>query len=179
MSQLTTKTCTKCGETKPAEAFGKYRAGLRAYCKSCHAAGQRARYEQDPSKQKAYNRQWRETHREQYRESQRRYQRVRRNATPQHRANYRARLRAQVLEEYGGRCACCGETTPEFLAIDHVLNDGAQHRREVGGSGVNIYSWLRANSFPKDRFQLLCHNCNLAKGFYGECPHRRAQSGAA
>jgi hypothetical protein len=26
------------------------------------------------------------------------------------------------------------------------------------------------NEFP-DGFQVLCHNCNLAKGYYGECPH--------
>lgn len=174
---VTEKTCTKCGETKSAEAFGKYRAGLRAYCKSCHAADQRERYRQDPSKQREATRRWRETHREQYTEQRRRHEKRRQgvcNATRQHRVSYRARLRAQVLEAYGGRCVCCDETTPEFLGVDHVHNDGAQHRREVGGSGVNVYSWLRANGFPKDRFQLLCHNCNLAKGFYGECPHKRS-----
>ena len=26
------------------------------------------------------------------------------------------------------------------------------------------------NYYPKN-LQILCHNCNMAKGFYGECPH--------
>lgn len=47
----------------------------------------------------------------------------------------RRRLRAEVIAAYGGRCACCGEATPEFLSIDHVNNDGAQHRREINGGG--------------------------------------------
>jgi len=33
-----------------------------------------------------------------------------------------------------------------------------------------MYVWLKRNYFPTG-FQLLCHNCNLAKGFYGKCPH--------
>jgi hypothetical protein len=96
---------------------------------------------------------------------------------PELRENDRKRqqeLRKVVLNHYGGKCACCGETTYEFLAIDHINNDGNEHRRKIGGSG-KLYSWIRANHFP-DGFQVLCHNCNLAKGFYGECPHKRGQN---
>lgn len=32
--------------------------------------------------------------------------------------------------------------------------------------------WQRKNNYPKG-FQVLCHNCNLAKGFYGKCPHQK------
>lgn len=32
-------------------------------------------------------------------------------------------------------------------------------------------SWLKTNGYP-DGFQTLCHNCNMAKGFYGICPHK-------
>ncbi len=82
------------------------------------------------------------------------------------------RLRDEVFAAYGGyRCRCCGETTPEFLHIDHVHNDGAEHRRRIG-SGSRIYEWLRKNQFPPG-FQVLCANCNLAKGHYGCCPHQR------
>ena len=28
------------------------------------------------------------------------------------------------------------------------------------------------NNFPKG-FQILCHNCNIAKGHYGKCPHEK------
>src|SRR6266567_4357200 len=37
----------------------------------------------------------------------------------------KAKLRREVLAAYGGKCVCCGESHPEFLAIDHVNNDGA------------------------------------------------------
>jgi hypothetical protein len=86
-------------------------------------------------------------------------------------AQYGRDLRDRVLAAYGGKCACCGESTPEFLAIDHTLNDGASHRKEIGSGGRSIYRWLEANNFPQDRFRLLCHNCNQSRGFYGGCPH--------
>jgi hypothetical protein len=87
----------------------------------------------------------------------------------------RKQLRKETLEAYGNRCACCGETTPEFLTIDHVANDGAKHRKEIGS---RIYEWLKENGFPKSNFQLLCFNCNCTKGIYGECPHRKTLSKA-
>lgn len=86
--------------------------------------------------------------------------------------------RERAIAAYGGRCACCGETQFEFLGIDHVHNDGAQHRRDIGTR--SIYPWLEKHGFPQDgRFQVLCHNCNMAKQHVGECPHVKAtQSGA-
>lgn len=36
--------------------------------------------------------------------------------------------------------------------------------------GVRIEEWLKKNDYPKG-FQILCHNCNMSKGFYGYCPH--------
>jgi hypothetical protein len=87
--------------------------------------------------------------------------------------NYRSLLlRQTVLSHYGNRCTCCGETTYEFLAIDHINNNGAKHRKEIGLGGSRIYRWLKDNNYP-DGFQVLCHNCNQAKGHYGECPHQR------
>lgn len=67
------------------------------------------------------------------------------------------------------KCACCGEMNYEFLAIDHINNDGNKHRKQIGG---NINAWIMANNFP-DMFQVLCHNCNFAKGVYKICPHKR------
>lgn len=76
-----------------------------------------------------------------------------------------------VLNHYGGsppKCACCGEPHIEFLAIDHVNNDGNIHRRKIK---TNIFDWIIKNNFPNG-FQVLCHNCNLSKAFYGYCPHQ-------
>lgn len=82
-------------------------------------------------------------------------------------------VRRQVLDAYGGKCNCCGEGTPEFLGVDHVFGGGGAQRKALGLTGYTLYRWLRRNGFPKDEFQLLCHNCNQAKGYYRECPHER------
>ena len=84
--------------------------------------------------------------------------------------------RLVVLKFYGGEiphCNCCGEKELKFLSIDHVEGGGSKHRRSMGikGKGGNIYFWLIRNDFPQG-FQVLCHNCNMAKGFYGTCPHK-------
>lgn len=81
------------------------------------------------------------------------------------------RARIEVLEKYGGSppsCACCGETILEFLCIDHVNGNGRQHRRIMKAS--SIYAALKRDGYPEG-FQVLCHNCNMAKGFYQTCPH--------
>jgi len=92
------------------------------------------------------------------------------NASTQ-RARYRA-LRAEVLKAYGGQCACCGESTPQFLELDHVNTNGASHRREIGRGSDATYRWAKSRGFPKDLFQLMCANCNQGRARNGGvCPH--------
>lgn len=86
---------------------------------------------------------------------------------------YWQRMRQEVLDAYGRKCTCCGETQEEFLSIDHIDGNGAEHRRELGiKGGGQFYAWLRRQGFP-DGFQILCMNCNHAKGHYGTCPHKQ------
>lgn len=86
-------------------------------------------------------------------------------------------LKLGVLEAYGGpKCRCCGETRVQFLTLDHIKNDGATERRGLFGrreaGGKTFYQWLTRNKFPgADRLQVLCMNCNFAKGHYNICPH--------
>lgn len=80
------------------------------------------------------------------------------------------RQKMEVLTHYGLRCACCGDTTIEFLSLDHIEGGGNKHRKSIGG-GANLYRWIVKNNFPEG-FQVLCFNCNLSKGFYGRCPHK-------
>ena len=77
------------------------------------------------------------------------------------------RRRTVCFEAYGGKCVCCGELRWEFLTIDHVKGDGAQHRSLQKGK---IHAWAIKNNFP-DSLQLLCMNCNWSKGIHGYCPH--------
>lgn len=83
-------------------------------------------------------------------------------------ARYR-RAREEVIAAYGGACVCCGETTPEFLAIDHINGGGRKQRQTI--SGYAYLARIKKEGFPM-QYQLLCHNCNHAK-FFGICPHRR------
>ena len=84
--------------------------------------------------------------------------------------------RLEVLSYYSKgklKCNCCGEMTYEFLSIDHIIGGGGKHRRLLRGR--NFYLWLVKENFPKG-YQVLCHNCNQAKGLYGKCPHQKYES---
>lgn len=86
--------------------------------------------------------------------------------------DYKRKLRAEAIAAYGGRCHCCGEEAIEFLGIDHMRDDGARYGRELKRAGNSLYAWLKQNGYPKDRFACSCFNCNLARGFFGYCPHK-------
>jgi hypothetical protein len=146
--KLLEMTCTRCKQTKPLSEFYRTNStvisGRSQPCKTC-AKPIRKEHEKKPH----------------VRERTRELSRLRNR-----------KLRQEVLLEYGSMCACCDETEPKFLSVDHVHNDGNEHRKETGMGG-SFYHWLKKNGFPKDRFQLLCFNCNFAKGHYGLCPHQK------
>lgn len=84
----------------------------------------------------------------------------------------RIKIKEKVFQHYGGnppRCACCGETIPEFLSVDHIHGTDDSRNRSH-----RLYVWLFHKNFPPG-FQILCHNCNFAKGHYGECPHEKSK----
>jgi hypothetical protein len=89
-----------------------------------------------------------------------------------------AKLRREVVDHYSGgtrKCICCGEAEIEFLQVDHIEHrGGAKHRKEIGNGGTNLYTWIRKHKFPPG-FQVLCANCNHAKGRLGTCPHEAAR----
>lgn len=83
-------------------------------------------------------------------------------------------LRNAALQAYGNECYCCGERRKEFLGIDHVKGGGTKHRAKLRLAGAQFYRWLKKKKYPKKKFRVACHNCNLSVGFYGYCPHKRA-----
>ena len=90
---------------------------------------------------------------------------------------YNERQKLRVFEHYGGAppsCACCGEKHLEFLSLDHLDGGGAKQRRQLHGSS-NMYHWVIVNGFPTG-FQVLCMNCNFAKGKFGGCPHKEERT---
>lgn len=84
------------------------------------------------------------------------------------------KLKQEILNAYGRKCNCCGEKEIIFLELDHINNDGKQHRKELKTVGSKaMYRYVKKHNFPKDRFQLLCANCNQGKRRNGGiCPHK-------
>lgn len=85
----------------------------------------------------------------------------------------RKEVRLQAILAYGGFCSCCGESEMDFLALDHVNNDGTFDRDSKGRrkGGEKIYRKLRRENYPPG-YQILCSNCNWSKHLNkGECIH--------
>ena len=68
-------------------------------------------------------------------------------------------------------CACCGYSDLRFLSVDHI--DGRKNlsvkEKKLGGS--NLWKHLIKTGLPSG-YQILCHNCNIAKGQEKYCPHQ-------
>lgn len=82
-------------------------------------------------------------------------------------------IKLNVFKHYSPdlKCNCCGDNHWEFLTIDHI--DGRKpHNHDYGFVGSRLYTWLIKNNFPEG-FQVLCMNCNFAKGVWGFCPHTK------
>ena len=66
------------------------------------------------------------------------------------------------------RCVCCGENIGiEILTIDHIKG----RKKGDNRTGEQLYRYLKKNDFPEG-YQVLCFNCNAAKGVFGVCPHQ-------
>jgi hypothetical protein len=83
---------------------------------------------------------------------------------------YTSGRKLAFLKAFDFKCSCCGERNPYFLTLDHVNNDGGDHRRSL--STVRILSLARREKYDRTKWDCLCMNCNFAKGHYGECPHK-------
>lgn len=80
-----------------------------------------------------------------------------------------------LLEGYGGRCYCCGESDAAFLTIDHAQNDGYLNRTASGKRrrGTHVYEQIIAAGFPST-LRLACFNCNCGRAIRSSnqiCPH--------
>lgn len=164
------KRCTKCQKLNPEVNFGKDESKkdkLCSWCKNCRRKALRE-----------YGRMLRKEKPEQYyrhKISAKKYVSKNRDKIHAIAKRTKLKLRMTVLNAYSKnapKCRCCGERQVEFLAIDHIKNDGAEQRRKLGmTAGGAFYCWLKKNNFPKG-FQVLCNNCNIAKYQYGVCPHK-------
>jgi len=72
-----------------------------------------------------------------------------------------AKIKHEAINQYGGKCVICSELEIEFLVLDHIHNNGSQHRSEEGVRCA--YRWAKKNNWPENIFQVLCHNHNAKK----------------
>jgi hypothetical protein len=79
--------------------------------------------------------------------------------------------REKILSNLGGKCVCCGETELHFLSIDHVRGGGNRHRKSLRGNYMEFYREIIKEGYPRDKYQVLCMNCNWATRFGDPCPH--------
>ena len=64
----------------------------------------------------------------------------------------------------GGKCEKCGERNFDMLCLDHVKNNGAKMRRELGTVPVlTVCQMILMGQRVENIFSLLCRNCNYKK----------------
>lgn len=168
------KTCSICNQTKPTnEYFKNIRAkdGLQKHCKLCHTVMAKRWMEKNSEYYKARKREYKKKYfaenREKVRVSQRTTYRKYREAYRKRARDKDRRWYDEAIAAYGGKCNCCGEDKRYFLCLDHINNDGAEHRK---GLGSTIALWAKRNNYPSS-LQILCYNCNNAKARNeGVCP---------
>lgn len=80
-----------------------------------------------------------------------------------------AELKVEVLTHYSPNqklnCSWEGCTTTDIdmLSLDHINNDGAQHRKLMSNAGgKNTYQWVKKHNYPEG-FQTLCMNHQTKK----------------
>jgi len=120
--------------------------------------------EEQRAKSRARYKKWYEANKDEARLKKRENMRRYRAENPEkHRAQSRAakaRLRAGIFDVYGEICVECGFRDKRALTLDHVLNNGAVEREELGERGV----YLRAvKEYRPNEYQILCMNCQFIK----------------
>lgn len=170
-----TKRCRRCDEVKPEDDFWsseKNNDGLQSWCAECHKAYKKERAcsievddkecarcgitrDEDDFYKDTTTKDGLDTYCKPCREY----------------LNYERRIkcRTEVFNEYGPKCECCGEDNLWLLTIDHV---NGRKGHEMGGA--DEYRRLIREDFPEENIQVLCYNCNCAKGFFGMCPHKES-----
>ncbi len=139
---------------------------------------------------KEYYKQWYQLNKEKISEQKKQYRQLNREKISEYKKQWYQLNREKILEQqkqwyqlnrekiikyYSNgtmTCECpgCTENQIEFLCIDHINNNGAEHRKEIGGR-TTMYLWLIKNNFPSG-FRVLCFNCNCARR-HGDCPHTK------
>jgi 5-methylcytosine-specific restriction endonuclease McrA len=120
------------------------------------------------------NNEWKENNKEKWLEMQRESDRKRQHdpkrveKSKESARRMRIRQKIQAIRDYGDKCAYCGEDRFELLTVDHVRDNGAEHRRNTN---TKKSCWhILCKEYDPEEYQILCMNCNMAKETYGIKP---------
>ena len=176
--------CQNCDSThtfvdKNGRAYWKKYDGL-ILCVKCYSS---KRYHANPQKHMGYVNKWIQRNNLKWKNIQEKYQLThqekikgyyvkKKEKNPNFQNEKRRERKLKILNHYSKGtlvCACCQESEINFLSLDHING-----KRELGHdrtyAGSKLYEWIIKNDFPNG-FQVLCFNCNFAKGHFGKCPH--------
>jgi 5-methylcytosine-specific restriction endonuclease McrA len=175
MPEPSLKTCTKCGESKPHDAYYKQadcRGGVRPECKACTLAAMkrdraarveeirardRERYKREAERRKAYARAYYHANREERRAVAKVYYLNNREQHAAWHAKRKARLkqvehqpytRREIYDRDGAQCRLCGIALPygpNAFHLDHIVPIS------LGGPDIPA------------NIQLACSRCNRSK----------------
>jgi hypothetical protein len=85
---------------------------------------------------------------------------------------WREKIKNTILDHYGRKCSCCGESNIKFLTIDHTNGGGSKHRKRINSNGsYGVWKEIIRLNFPPE-YQTLCMNCNWGRRLTGICPHK-------
>lgn len=90
------------------------------------------------------------------------------NSVKEERKYYKHKLLQLLCSKDVPECMCCGEKVELFLTVDHIQNDGF-----LDGRSRSNYKKILLEQNIKDKYQVLCWNCNCGKNINGGvCPHK-------
>lgn len=146
----------------PCSPFREEQMQTKAERQAKDTARQALRYKTDPKYRNMKRRASREN-----------YLKKSRKELNQYTNKQRSKIKKEVLTHYGKneKLLCCWRSCTvhdlDMLSLDHVKDDGAEHRRKEKGSrisfcGKEIYYWVKRNKYPKG-FQTLCMNHQYKK----------------
>jgi len=166
------QVCRECGIKLTDENWcASYKKGHSYICKRCKIKQSKEWQQNNGERYNQTQKIWRQNNRDRSIQAAKIWQQNNRDGHNQSQRESRHRLRNEVIDAYGGKCACCGETRKEFLSIDHKNGNGNKQKKEIGArTSQEFYCWLKENNYP-DGFQVLCFNCNCGKGTYSVCPY--------
>jgi hypothetical protein len=145
--------------------------------KETENAGSQKYYAENTERCKKLSRNWRKSNPEMVKAQKRRHtikyidkfvSRVRR---------WKSDEKRRFVEAYGGACTCCGETEITFLTCEHLDRELTKKHREIGLLGSQLYRVIRLEGYPKDKYTVLCMNCNFARKEGKSCPHESFKEG--